>query len=77
MLHSLYIRKILAHGRVCHYLVQRSSGRVLFRLGKYSSIEQAIEYWLIREEAAERDTRREYARSVVLTLRQYLSLGRR
>lgn len=73
----LHIRTTYARGKPCHYLVQCSSGRVLFCLGEHSTIKKAIEYWLAQEEAATKETSREYASSVVLTLSQYLSLVRR
>ena len=73
----LHVRKIYLQGRSCHYLVQRSSERVLFCLGEHSTIEKAIKYWLDREEAAKEATSKEYAGSVIHTLVQYLSMRHR
>lgn len=73
----LHIRTTYKRGRPCHYLVQRSSGRVLFCLGEHSTIRKAIDYWLLQEETATKETSREHASTVVLTLSEYLSLLRR
>lgn len=78
-LKMLQIRKTEEQGKPCHYLVDcynengRTRERVLFCLGECSTLEEAIEYWSVREMSAKSDISRQQASAAVRTLSEYLA----
>ena len=73
----LHIHKTYVQGVPCHYLVQsynlngKPRQRVLFRLGEYSTIEEALEYWRAEEVSATSQASKEHASDVVRKLSHY------